>query len=86
MIKVFRLTECDWWAGEDIESASDSFVVQTGCDVDEYARELTEHEMNSFVFMDELPDRGERRTFAEQLQRMIDRGDPFPCFFASTEY
>lgn len=29
---------------------------------------------------------GEKRTFREQLAKMIAAGDKFPCYFASTEY
>jgi hypothetical protein len=85
-MKIFKLNDCDWWAGEDLESVKSAYIEEVGGDVDDDARELTEAEMDSLDFVDELPDYGEHRTFREQLRRMIDSGAQFPCFFASTEY
>lgn len=40
------------------------------------------HKVGGLAIPCEIP----RRTFAEQLARMISQGEQFPCFFASTEY
>jgi len=100
-IKVYQLNDCDWWAGHDLDSVKLAYARDVGFETVAEAEaanvfycmhELTAEEMAAQKFVDgddpinadgtpggELP-------FREALQRMIDRGDTFPCFFASTEY
>jgi hypothetical protein len=90
-IKVFKLNECDWWAGEDLISVTSAYMKETDGEVDDFElKELTEEDMNKFKLVD---DDGETvgsgtvlGTFREVLDRMIASGQTFPCFFASTEY
>lgn len=86
--KVFAINDCDWYmattAGEAIAQAMrDSGLsreeVLNGGD----AYELTDEDLSKMMFTD---DRGERRTFASELQRRIDANDIGPQMFASTEW
>lgn len=61
----------------------------------DYPRCLSDAEMDSLKFCEEYDDRIDfanelvhRRkvSFREKLQQMIDAGEKFPTFFASTEY
>lgn len=86
-IKIFQLNDCDWWAGEDLKSVKKVYAeeVDSDSDLTEDARELTEKEMNELVFADETGS-GNGRSFKDQLKRLIDNGQEFPCFFATSEY
>jgi hypothetical protein len=89
-VKVFRLNEYEWYAAETLESAIGEAVRITGVpadEVDDDARELTEEEMDSLVFYDNMEDQeaSETRTFREQLDRLIETETEFPTFFAGTE-
>ncbi len=91
-IKVFRVDDADWWAGEDVESVKAAYLEETGLDAEEAFGgdepwELTGETMDSTTFYDDLSDKeAGSRTFAEQLKQMVDAGCQFPCSFASTEY
>lgn len=89
-IKVYRLDDCEWWAGESLEACIAAARAECGSDCYEdaetQARELTPEQMESCTYyaLDEI---GEpQRTFAEQLAIEIAAGTKFPCLFASTEY
>jgi len=82
-IKVFRLNDYDWWAGESLESVKKSYMEATGLDEfeafdDDY--ELSEEDMNREIYTDED---GSTRTFKEQLNKMIAENRTFPEVFAS---
>lgn len=89
--KIFRLNDCEWWAGYDLESVMAGFLAETGMAPDEAfddPRELTEKELNRLRFWREN-DQGTCKhtvTFRQELDRQIAEGDAFPCLFASTEY
>ena len=87
MIKVFRLNDCDWWAGENLESVKKDYLKETGLDAEEAfddPEEITEEIMNKGKYVDE--DGKNERTFKEELDSMIKNGTKFPAFFASSEY
>ena len=46
-------------------------------------QQLAAEQMNRLTFCD---DDGTKRTFQEQLDKLITDGKKFPCFFASTEF
>lgn len=52
--------------------------------------ELTDEDLGLLNFVDEEEDGSNsadsKRSFREQLALMIESGEEFPCFFASTEY
>lgn len=82
-IYVFQINECCWFAGysleECIEEAAENYDEQR----DDEAREVSDIEMKRLKFFDE--DTNETMTFAEQLDRMIAKGEKFPTLFAHTE-
>lgn len=94
-MKVFEINECEWYAGEDAESCIKLAMEESGltredvCDGNEDTKsmELSEEAMDRLHFIDE-DEAGNttKRTFAEQLQLMIERGETFPAFFATTEF
>ena len=88
-LKIFRMNDCDWMAAETLEQAKRGYLQTvwggTGeCDDEAFdcPGEISEAQYDRLLFRD---DDGTTRTFREQLQRMIERGEKFPCFFASTE-
>jgi hypothetical protein len=91
---VFQLNEFDWWAGYDLESVKSAFLYETGFDEGQLdnPHEVADLDMERLKFVDGddpinadgTP--GGTRSFREQLDLMIARGEQFPCFFASTEY
>ena len=93
-MKIFKLNDCDWYAAEDMESAIQQIMHDTGntredC-VDYSAHELTDEEMDRLRFMDDREgdpeSAGTSRSFREQLALMVERGETFPCPFATTEF
>ena len=92
-MKVFRLNDCDWYASEDMESAINQIMHDTGnaredC-IDDNAHELTDEEMSKFCVRDEddrLNTLKIPKTFKEELDLLISEGYKFPIAFASTEY
>ena len=93
-MKIFKLNDCDWYAAEDMESAIQQIMHDTGntredC-VDSSARELTDDEMDRLRFMDDRENdedaKDGSRSFREQLALMVERWDSFPCPFATTEF
>ncbi len=95
IMKIFKLNDCDWYAAEDMESAIQQIMYDTDntredC-VDSSAHELTDDEMDRLQFVDDggvIDEEAEdgSRSFRGQLAVMIERGDSFPCLFATTEF
>lgn len=99
VMKIFKLNDCDWYATEDMESAIQQIMHDTDntredC-VDSSAHELTDDEMDRLQFIDDrenYPMYGDEaaedglRSAREQLALMIERGDSFPCLFATMEF
>lgn len=88
-MKIFSMNDCDWMAGEDLESCKAAYVKITGMDANDEETfsdtyELSPEKMDKLKFND--VEAGVTRTFREQLERMIAAGEKFPTFFASTEY
>ena len=83
-VKVFRLNPFDWWAGYDLASVKSAYLVETG-DAKKDAfdeEELPQDAMNT-VRIYPNPYAEESSTFQEELTRMVDEGQKFPCYFAS---
>ena len=93
-MKIFKLNDCDWYAADDMESAIKQIMYDTGniCEdcVDSSAHELTDDEIDRLRFIDDRENDEDAedgsRSFREQLALMVERGDSFPCPFASTEF
>lgn len=89
-IRVYALTDCDWYAGADVQSCVDLYLANSGD-----AETLTEHgvpepladedmERLEFHDMEEIPK--VVRSFRAELDRLIASGAEFPVFFATSEY
>ena len=83
-MKIFSMNDCEWMAAETLEEAKVAYLEQTGEDEDllDDPGEIAESQYDKLMFRD---DDGSR-TFRQQLDLMIARGEKFPTFFASTEY
>ena len=87
--RVYRVSECDWYAASSAQEARDGYVNFVGSedcagDLDEI-EELTAVQMKTMMFHDE--DAGETRTFEEELKRLAAQHPScLPGFFASTEW
>ena len=97
-IKVFKLNEYDYVAAETMEDAKKCLAESISNGVvdqdfeDEYIdspHELTEIEMDKMKLSD-LDDPNKKDdpapTFKQALQDMIESGETFPTYFASSEY
>lgn len=86
-IRIFRLDDYDWWAGESLQACIAEARRQCGagsyCEAETEGREVSAEDMQRLTYVDEDD---QRRTFAEQLEREIADGTHFPCLFASTEW
>jgi len=91
-IRVFRMDDNEWWAGESLEACVAEGRRQCGAecypdDPDEQ-HELSDEEMQQLVFIDES-DGAEppvQRTFAEELARRVAAGEKFPQPFAAEDW
>lgn len=90
-MKIFSMNDCDWMAAPTLEEAKAAYlkdvygVNSTNDEGDAFddPGEISETQYDKLLFHD---DDGKVRSFREQLQLMIERGDKFPVLFASTEY
>ncbi len=90
-MKVFQMNDCDWMAAATPEEAKAAYSLFNHLDIPEeemleFPRELTDEEMDRLRYVDTEVQPESHRTFREQLQHMIETGETFPTFFASTEY
>lgn len=90
-IRVFSINDHEWAAGACTpEEMLAWYMDETGVTREEATgaedglpEELSPEAMQELNF---VCDDGSRHSFAEELRLMVERGDKFPCFFASTEY
>ena len=92
-MKVFAMNDCDWMAGEDLASVTALYLKEYSGDLPadealDESHELTRPQMDGLRFYTDHGDGGDGsyQTFQQRLNFMVQRGDKFPCFFASTEY
>lgn len=88
-IKIFRMSEYDWFAGESLDQCKKLALQDFGYDEDSFdkPREITEEELDELIFVEDIDDDppGERKPFRQKLAEMIAEGAEFPDMFASTE-
>lgn len=87
MIKIFRLNDCDWYAGNNLEDCINEAIKQTGLTREEIVdspSELSDADMEKHHLHEE--DKTDKFTFRKSLDELIENNTVFPCFFASTEY
>ncbi|TES89015.1 MAG: hypothetical protein E3J94_06990 [Desulfobacteraceae bacterium] len=90
-IKVFNMSDFDWWAGADLESVKKAYLEETGLDAEEAfesdaPEELSDADLDRLRFHYDPDDRSKTISFREQLENMVRAGMSFPCVFASTEF
>lgn len=88
MMRVFQLTDCEWWIGESAQACLDAAKNEYGDETfAEIMEDATPHELDDAAlrrlqFNDED---GSKRSFFEQIQHEVTEGGRFPRIFASTE-
>jgi hypothetical protein len=82
-VKVFRFNCFEWWAGYDLASVKSAYLVETGT-AKEIAIDQEElpHEAMNTVRIYSNPYAKESSSFQEEIDRMVDEGQEFPCYFA----
>ncbi len=87
-MKIFRMSDCDWWVGPDAESVKKAYMAEIGLDEDEFEgpEELTNEQVWSLRYFPDLNDKTKSMSFMQQLTDMVRSGIKFPCFFATTEF
>lgn len=90
--QIYQVNDCDWWAGFSAASVKEAYRKSEMYDAEiaeEFADEpqpISEADMDRLKYCDDEDRRVETRTFRQQLERLVDQGQAFPVFFASTEY
>jgi hypothetical protein len=88
-IKVFKMNDCDYYAGETLKDCVEECARDSGESVhdilEEPVEELTLDELNDLTFIED--DEPEKFcSFRQHLDELIVEGAVFPRIFASTEY
>lgn len=90
-IRVYRMDDNEWWAGESLAACVEEGQRQCGPDCYDDSSEqyeLSDEQMQRMVFIDES-DGAEppvKRSFAEELARRIAAGERFPQSFAAEDW
>lgn len=87
-IKIFQMNDCDWMAGETLGGCIAEYALNYDGHIDREEFEpceVPDAKLDRLSFDYDGEDSVDR-TFRQQLQFMIERGDKFPTFFASTEF
>ena len=86
-IRIYRMDDLEWWAGESLAACVAEGRRQCGddCYPDDPSEqhEVSDEAMRSLVFID---DDGSKRTFAEELTLRIAAGEEFPQPFAAEDW
>lgn len=85
-IRVYRMDDMEWWAGESLAACVAEGRAQCGDDCysdDNEQYELSDEQMQRMKFIDED---GSTRSFADELARRIAAGETFPQPFAAEDY
>lgn len=84
-MKVWKINDCDWVMASSAEEAKQTLATITEVYEEDEVRELTDHELDTFHFVDEDEKDSPRRTFRQELARRVALNEG-PDMFASTEY
>jgi len=90
-IKIFSITDSEWWMGTDLASVVKAVQEEYGLDDDDTANaaELADADLDALRFADSDENdqlTGTTRTFREQLAIEIGAGGQFPRLFAMEEF
>jgi len=93
------MNDVDWWAGETGEECMEAMQEFSGYAKEEieemiddgYPCPVSETDLDRLTYIDTestVGDSGEhvKRSFREELKRLVEAEEKFPCFFASTEW
>jgi hypothetical protein len=81
---VFRINDCDWWAGYDLESVKLDFAHSLGFTTVAEAEANNVFESPRALTTDELDEPfTEDSSARNRLDQLIAAGAQFPCFFGS---
>lgn len=87
-IKVFKLDDYEWWAGESLQACIAAARADAGPGTYEHAEEdgfeVSAEDMQTHRFTEE--DGVTQRSFAEELARRVAACEVFPSIFAATEW
>jgi hypothetical protein len=82
-VKVFRFNLFDWWAGYDLASVKSAYLMETGVTkIEGFDEEELPRDAMNTVRIYPNPYAKESSTFQEELSRMVEEGQQFPCYFA----
>lgn len=90
-IKIFAVTESEWWMGTDLASVVKAAQEEYGLDDEDVANaiELVDADLDSLNFSDSDEHgqpTGQKRTFREQLATEVAAGGSFPRLFAMEDF
>lgn len=90
VIRVFKLDDCDWWAGASLRECIAAARFECGAGTyegaEQHGREVTPEQMQRLRVHRDEDRRDEPITFAEHLAELTAcKSQRFPTFFASTE-
>lgn len=86
MVKIFRLNDCEWYAGESLEEVTQCAQgFHPDCDEEDFLDDPAEVDAADLARLRYRDEDGSVRSFAAQLEKMIATGETFPCVFATTE-
>lgn len=91
MVKIYKFCDVDYIAASTIRSAVREWCSTTGNSYREALEEIEEvpdQDLDLLMFFDDIEngDDSPKRTFREQLAKLIEAGEKFPCFFATSEW
>lgn len=86
-IRIYRVNEYEWYAGATLAACIDEAVRVTGGRREEVydgdsTGPLSKKQMKEHIFTEES---GEKKTFEQKLEEMIQAGHEFPSIFAVSE-
>ena len=84
IVKVFRLSLFEWWAGYDLATVKSAYLAASGMAKQEAFDEEEELPPDAMETVRIYPNlyAKESSTFQEELARMVAEGQEFPCYFA----
>ncbi len=87
-IKVFRMTNAEYWAGRTLEECIEDYRFEYGDDEDEMLdepAEVTDEDLDKLRFTEDVDGEASEDTFRQRLEEMVRDGEHFPTLFATTE-
>lgn len=92
VLRIYQVTECDWWAGYDIVSVQAAYRECVGEEADDYMGDfgmpeaIADEDLDDFIVTDVDEPEQPKHTGREILAEIIASKRKVPCFVASTEY